>query len=139
MVQNPGQPLRQKRNGRTALTCAVSAACLESAGSSAYRTLKFGKRTGPKPVSLLLKREQLCWDGHVCRMDTRRLVTKNAVGWNLEEEGGKLDRGRYRTGLKDAVTCGAESLGHVGTGSEVLEVTAQDRNSWRQVLAQLTE
>ena len=72
-------------------------------------------------------------------MDTRRLVTKNAVGWNLEEVGGKLHRGRYRTGLKDAVTCGAESLGHVGIGSEVLEVTAQDRNSWRQVLAQLKE
>ena len=63
-------------------------------------------RAGSSEMRIILTRRQLCWAGHVVRMDEGRLPTENG-----ELASGTRDRGRQKLRFKDTLKSNISSCG----------------------------
>ena len=76
----------------------------------------------------MLKRSQLRWAGHVCRMTDNRLPKRLLYG---ELKKGKRSHGGQRKRYKDTLK---GSLKHYGINPDNWEELAQDRSVWRALV-----
>ena len=86
------------------------------------------ERAEMESVYAMLKRSQLRWAGHVCRMSDDRLPKRLLYG-ELKE--GKRSHGGQRKRFKDTLK---GSLKHCGINPDNWEEAAQDRAAWRALV-----
>ena len=79
-------------------------------------------------IYAMLKRSQLRWAGHVCRMPDERLPKRLLYG---ELHHGKRSRGGQRKRYKDTLKA---SLKSCGLDPETWEADAQHRSNWRSAV-----
>ena len=87
-------------------------------------------RTEMESIHAILKRSQLRWAGHVCRMSDERLPKRLLYG---ELKHGKRSRGGQRKRFKDTLKA---SLKSCGLDPETWEDDAQCRTGWRSAVRQ---
>ena len=87
------------------------------------------KRAGTPEMYIILKRRQLCWTGHVSRMDNDRIPKRILYGEVTE---GKRSHDRPRLRFKDCIKADVVKCG-------LEEEDAKDRSKWRSDVRKGTE